>query len=201
MSSLFSALTRAKDNTKQIVENASNRLSVKLQMNINSSPPMPHKYPSVSSSQISSISPKTENSFTENRSHTNKINACDLVNGSGNSNTSISIRYSEPCAVSNPSENSNVSYSDIKDFAIANSTEVTICSQSQKSESITKMDSTKMLITSKKKVSQEVPTSGFNEADILPKLDSFSKSSSISHLQDFKSYRCDSEFFFLFSIP
>ena len=53
---------------------------------------------------------------------------------------------------------------------------MTICSQSQKSEPITKLDSTKMLITSRKKVSQEVPTSGFNEADILPKLDSLSSS-------------------------
>ena len=121
-SSFFSALTRAKENTKHMVENASAHLSAKLQMNVNSSPPMPHKYPSISS-------PKGhENRPIQSEKLKPDVKTFDLSNENGvhaNGNTIVnnSIKYSEPISLPITSQVTNVTSSDVNEFLISKSTE------------------------------------------------------------------------------
>ena len=107
-SSFFNALKKAKENTKQMVENASAHVSVKLQMHVNSSPPMPHKYPSISTSrEIKSVNNDLE---------TKTINVV-------NSTVTSSVKYSEPLSISKTHELKNVTPTDINDFLISKSSE------------------------------------------------------------------------------
>ena len=106
-SSFFNALKKAKENTKQMVENASAHVSVKLQMHVNSSPPMPHKYPSISTSRET----KSVNNDFETKS-------ISVVNTTVNS----SVKYSEPLSISKAYEVKNVAPTDINEFLISKST-------------------------------------------------------------------------------
>ena len=110
-SSFFNALKKAKENTKQMVENASAHVSVKLQMHVNSSPPMPHKYPSISTSRET----KSVNNDFETKS-------ISVVNTTVNS----SVKYSEPLSISKAYEVKNVTPTDINEFLISKSTELSL---------------------------------------------------------------------------
>ena len=118
-SSFFNVLKKAKENTKQIVENASAHMSVKLQMHVNSSPPMPHKYPSISTSR-DTISVKND---LETKSPHNlfpeKDNAINV-----NSTSNPSVKYSEPLSIAKTCEVRDVTPTDINEFLISKSTEV-----------------------------------------------------------------------------
>ena len=98
-SSFFNVLKKAKENTKQIVENASAHMSVKLQMHVNSSPPMPHKYPSISTSR-DTISVKND---LETKSPHNLFPEKDnTINVNSTSNPSV--KYSEPLSIAKTCE-------------------------------------------------------------------------------------------------
>ena len=118
-SSFLSALSRAKENTKQMVNNASSHLSVKLQMNVNSSPPTCNKYPSITSSKGDNL--KSEKPPTDTQLNLSKeINVShdeSISNGNG------SIKYSDPLMVSKSREVPIVSSSDFKEFINSKSTE------------------------------------------------------------------------------
>ena len=115
-SSFFSALTRAKENTKNMVENASAHLSAKLQMNVNSSPPTPHKYPSISSPK------KHGNNSAQSEKLKPEVKSVDLSNENGgvhaNGNTNVNpIKYSEPLSLPKTSQALNVTSSDVQGYS------------------------------------------------------------------------------------
>ena len=122
-SSFFSALTRAKENTKQLVENASAHVSAKLQLHVNSSPPMSNKYPTISSSPTDSHnSVKLEKSDSEIMSM--NVTASDVTNRTVSPTSNSPIKFTEPVTISTDSEGLNISISDLNEFIISKSSEV-----------------------------------------------------------------------------
>ena len=110
-SSFLSALALAKER----IESASSQLSLKLQMSLNSSPPVPCS--TVSRSQLNinpnqqCLVPKTE---LQKATHSNSLG--------NNSTATTSIKYSDPVMVTTNSK-LNVSNSDIQNFVVSKSSE------------------------------------------------------------------------------